>query len=161
MRIQILTAMVLFAGAPALASSIQPIVSSPGSGHSIVRITCTTCPAPKTREEVSGYRVPSLPVGTQEIEIRDVDGHKKVMRTEAWMGGSPVTYVSSAPIWLSEDKGVAIAEGELRQGGDGIDTSARTAAVGSGTSKPGIAAMAGNGTEPPTLDTSTFQLRLH
>jgi hypothetical protein len=43
-----------------------------------------------------------LKSGTQRIEVKTVNGVLKVFRTEAWMGGSPVTYVSKASTDLTE-----------------------------------------------------------
>jgi len=84
--------------------------------------------------------VPTLEAGTQSVVVRNIDGQKRVVRTEAWMGGSPVTFVSKpTPEALA-------AAGEPV---DGIDMTARTAAV-SNSSAP---------REPAPLDISDFQLR--
>lgn len=160
MRALILTSVALLVSGPAIAGSIETIVPAPDTGRSIVKVTCDTCPPPKSKEEISGYRVPSLTAGTQQVEIRDVDGKKTLVRTEAWMGGSPVNYVSSSPMWL-DDKGTALAGAKRPEGGDGIDLSAQTSAVGISDAKPVIAASAGSITDPPPLDVSGFQLRLN
>lgn len=160
MRALILTSLALVVGGPALAGSIETIVATPDKGNSIVKVTCDTCPVPKSREEISGYRVPSLPAGTQQVEVREIDGKKTLVRTEAWMGGSPVNYVSSSPMWL-DDKGTALAGAKRPEGGDGIDLNAQTSAVITPDAKPVIAASAGSITDPPPLDVSGFQLRLN
>jgi hypothetical protein len=159
MRAFIFTSLALLMGGPALAGSIETIVAAPDKGNSIVRIVCDTCPAPKSKEEISGYRVPSLPAGTQHVEVREIDGRKTLVRTEAWMGGSPVTYVSSSLLWL-DDKGTAIANSD-RENGDGIDLSAQTSAVGSTGQQDVLAASSRSIAEPPALDASAFQLRLN
>lgn len=160
MRAFILMSIAILVGGPAFASSIETVVSSAAKGPSIVKISCATCPAPKTKEEISGYRVPSLPAGTQDVEIREVDGKKKLMRTEAWMGGSPVTYVSQSAMWL-DDKGTALAGAKPSGHGDGIDVTAQTSAVIGGEAEPRVAAMSGPAAEPPALDISGFELRLN
>jgi hypothetical protein len=33
----------------------------------------------------------------QQSQIRDINGEKKLYRTEGWMGGSPIVFVTKAP----------------------------------------------------------------
>ncbi len=140
MRFVLATALV-FASGPAFASSITVINSAHQSGVSIVTKSCASCPvaaAPKSKE--AAYTVPDLPAGTQKTEIIEINGEKKLARTEAWLGGSPVIYVSKLPDWLAEEKAIAelhpttngstetqIAAAEASS--DGIDTDAMTSAV--------------------------------
>lgn len=166
MRALVLTTLTVLAGGPAFASSIQPIVGLvKGETPSIVSIICTDCPAPKPPEELSEYKVPALPAGTQEVEVRDVDGHKELLRTEAWLGGSPVTFVSASPFWF-QDRGVVVAGQPQPPINDGVDAAATTAAVEptapSRSSAPiAITASAGGPQEPASLDTNGFELRLN
>ena len=106
----------------ALASSIEDVHADRTSNNSIITLGCATCPALKQKEKSARYEVPVLAAGTQETSIRDTDGKMTMVRTEAWLGGSPVTYVSSNPAFMPLDMGTAMAE-------DGIDTTAKTAAV--------------------------------
>lgn len=78
----------------ASASSIEIIVSGERVGNSVETITCKHCPPVRVANEPSAEKVPDLPRGQQKIEVRRINGELKVLRTEAWMGGSPVLYVS-------------------------------------------------------------------
>jgi hypothetical protein len=103
----ILPALVLAAmAASTQAASIETIATGKDSARSIERIRCDSCSkaAPKKVQAVV-----ELAPGTQKVEIRDVDGVKKVYRTEAWLGGSPVVVVSK--MIPPEDKATAEAEG--------------------------------------------------
>ncbi len=161
MRALILSAMTILAAGSAAASSIERVGSAPARSDSVVAISCKHCPASKALEEVTGYQVPELPNGTQKVEVQDVDGHMKVMRTEAWIGGSPVTFVSAAPFWVQDDNGQVLAGFERPDGADGVDATARTSAVVGTEAAPTIAASAGGFAAMPALDTSAFMLRLN
>ena len=141
MRSFFLTLACVLAGGTAMASSIQSVDSTMRSGNSsIVDKSCVDCPplVPKVAEKE--YTVPTLTPGTQSVVIRNIDGEKKVVRTEAWMGGSPVMFVSKpTPEALA-------AAGEPY---DGIDMTAKTAALQAVVTAP----------EPTPLDLSAFQLR--
>jgi hypothetical protein len=136
----IVLAFVLAGSSSAMASSsIQVIGSDASTGaKSIILRTCATCPPIKPVEVKKEYKVPELTPGTQSIIVREIDGQKKVLRTEAWMGGSPVVFVSKPTPEALE------AAGEPPEG---IDP-ATTAAV-SPTAKPA----------PAALDVSSFNLR--
>jgi hypothetical protein len=144
MRPIILTAALVLAGSSAMASSIVPVENKPDDkGGSIISESCDHCPAPKVVAARKDYVVPELTPGTQTTEIRDINGEKKVVRTEAWMGGSPVVFISKAtPEALA-------AAGEPT---DGVDPTA-TAAV---TSDTGAAPAT-----PAPLNLSDFKLRLN
>lgn len=140
MRLVLATALVLVSGS-AFASSITVINSTHQSGASILSKSCASCPtaeAPKSKE--AAYQVPDLPAGTQKTEIVEINGEKKLARTEAWLGGSPVIHVSKLPHWMAEEKAIAelhpttngsteaqIATAETSS--DGIDIDATTSAV--------------------------------
>ena len=137
MRPVILTAVFLLTASSAMASSFLSIDgATKTSGNSIESRVCADCPAGPPEAAKRDYVVPELPVGTQTMVVREVDGEQKVIRTEAWLGGSPVVFVSKASPEALAAAGVST---------DGIDVGAKTAAV------PGPAT--------PTLDISGFQLR--
>lgn len=95
MRVVLLAGTVLLGAAAAHASSID-IVRTSVNDPSIEQITCEACGPynPKVEEETPDV---VLAPGQQKVEIRDVNGEKKVFRTEAWFGGSPVVVVSKMP----------------------------------------------------------------
>jgi 3-oxoacyl-[acyl-carrier-protein] synthase III len=145
MRSIILTAAFVLAGGSAMASSILPVESNPNdNAGSIISETCDHCPAPKPKLKNKSYVVPELQTGTQTTEIRDINGERKVVRIEAWMGGSPVTFISKATPEALAAAGVST---------DGIDPTA-TAAV-----TPDIKAASAAPAQKP-LDLSGFDLRL-
>jgi len=150
MRILATTFAVLFMAAPALASSIEPFTGPSGASGSVSTVSCAACPALKTKPKSETYHVEAIEPGTQKIEIREENGERKIFRTEAWMGGSPVVFVSKAP---AEAAAEAAPVAEER-----IDADARTGALGT-------AAAAGASTAAMTVsrefDPSGFALRLN
>jgi hypothetical protein len=81
--------------APALASSVDRLVALTGDAPSVTVYHCTACPPSVDRRSLS-YVVPDLPAGTERTELRKVHGELKIVRAEAWLGGSAVTFVSKA-----------------------------------------------------------------
>lgn len=141
MRSFFLTVACVLAGSSAMASSIQPIDGKLlDRNSSIVDKTCVQCPPLKPPAVEKEYVVPTLTPGTQSIAIRSIDGEKKVVRTEAWMGGSPVVFVTKPTPEALAAAGESI---------DGIDTAAKTAALPKIAQTPELA----------PLDLSGFQLR--
>lgn len=138
----LLTSALILASVPALASSITPL-SSHGERGSVITKSCTGCPPPASKEEQSRYRVPVLETGPQKTEIVEIDGEKKIVRTDAWLGGSPVVHVSKMQDWMIQGGGTTLA------GQDGIDHAATVGAVEAGMT--GSAAA---------LDLDAFTLRL-
>lgn len=123
--------------ATAEASSIERIASGERPTPSVTTITCADCPAEQAKPQPQVHIDP-LPQGTQRIELRDTNGRKQLLRTEAWLGGSPVTFVNKADGWLDHgDQLVGLA-------GDGVDSAATTAAVA----------------KPETFDADGMQLRM-
>lgn len=103
MRHLALTAFVLFAGT-AQAQSILPFPGNmQGKTPSMMSVTCETCPPLKTADD-SNYKVPALKGGVQSVSIMEIDGQKKIVRTDAWMGGSPVVHISKVPDWMNVDQ---------------------------------------------------------
>ena len=152
MRQFILGAAVALLAGSAMASSIDVVApSAPEGNGSILKETCTSCPPLAVAERKKDYTVPTLSPGSlQASELRDVDGQKKLYRTEGWMGGSPVVFVSKAT------PEAMLAAAPSAQPADGIDMSATTAAVIGGDAKPVAAGMA---EQPAALNVSEFELR--
>lgn len=94
MRLILLAGMMSMATAAAGAESSIDNVKTNDTTTSIDYITCPACAPLKTKKVEKPTFV--LKPGTQKVEVKDVDGVLKVYRTEAWLGGSPVTYVSKA-----------------------------------------------------------------
>ena len=151
------SALSLIAGS-ALASSVEPITTKKVSAGSIVAKSCDACPELKVTKSKRAYVVPTLKEGTQVTEIRDVNGEKKVVRTEAWLGGSPVIFVSKVTVEVvtaSATAGQPVQAAEIELPTTGVDATATTAAVGVvGAEEPAIAAST------PTLDATNFNLRV-
>lgn len=93
MRLNILVLALLSSATAAQAGSIDVVATGTDAPYSIEKINCPSCVA-KPRKPVES--VVELAPGTQRIEIREIDGVKKIYRTEAWLGGSPVVMVSKA-----------------------------------------------------------------
>ncbi|TNM65927.1 plant virulence effector HPE1-like domain-containing protein [Aliirhizobium smilacinae] len=139
MRHLALTAFVLFAGT-AQAQSILPLSSNTqGTSPSMLSMTCETCPPLKASDD-SNYKVPVLRGTTQSVSLMEIDGQKKIVRTDAWMGGSPVVYISKVPDWMSVDQLQAVintgsgkhVQTEVQiasQQSDPIDLESKTGAV--------------------------------
>ncbi len=103
MRHLALTAFVLFAGS-AQAQSILPLSSdTQGTTTSMLSIRCQTCPPLKTADD-GNYKVPVLKGAIQSVSMMEIDGEKKIVRTDAWMGGSPVVHISKLPDWMTVDQ---------------------------------------------------------
>jgi hypothetical protein len=141
MRHLLLTAFVL-AASTAQAQSLVPLTTKThASSSSMVTKLCDRCPAPVVKAEKEGsYKVPVLKDGVQSVAIVEIDGKKKIVRTEAWMGGSPVVYVSNVPEWmvvdtlqadidLGQDESVEAEVQAVSQQGEPIDFGAKTGAV--------------------------------
>ncbi|MFD1327400.1 plant virulence effector HPE1-like domain-containing protein [Mycoplana ramosa] len=164
MRSLLLSVAFALLGAPALASSIEPIAAGGKGQGSVQTISCTDCPALKEKKRSKTYVVPDIEPGTQKVEIREVDGERKVFRSEAWLGGSPVVFVSKAPEEVAagntEAKG-AVA-GASAETGNSIDPEATTGALE--TKSAAVAATAAAGAQKAgsqELDPSRFELRVN
>ncbi|KJF65879.1 plant virulence effector HPE1-like domain-containing protein [Rhizobium nepotum] len=140
MRRLLLTAIVALAGGSAMASSIEYINGAHTGNGSFVRLDCAGCQPVKDKTTPQGYAIPSIEPGTQHTEMREVEGKRALVRTEAWLGGAPVTFVSTNPAWMPEetpstaiatyDEGEAVAHpDETASTPAGIDVTTTTAAV--------------------------------
>lgn len=169
MRLTLLTLIVVASGASAQAGSIDMVKSGQDASKSIEHIRCDACV--KKMEKKAAAAVIELAPGTQKIEIRDIDGVRKVYRTEAWMGGSPVVYVSKVigqdPPVVDEDKSdettqetadtpAAVTTSQPAAEADMIDEKSKTSAV---TADMGANAKVAIKAAP--FDPSKLQLRLN
>ncbi|MDQ0455030.1 plant virulence effector HPE1-like domain-containing protein [Rhizobium paknamense] len=85
----------------AAAGSIDVISAPRVTANSILSVTCAQCPAPQQKPKREEAAAPQLAPGTQTLEFREIHGEKKLVRTEAWLGGSPVMFVSKADQWMA------------------------------------------------------------
>lgn len=155
MRHLLLTAAFLAMTGPALASSIEIVGPAPARSASILVINCTTCPPLKAEEDKKAYKVPQIAPGTQAAEIVEINGENKLRRTESWLGGSPVVFISKAEGWSTDGSVIAAA---AIVPDDGIDADATTAAV-PGVGEPAKAPLDAPSASKP-LDATTYELRL-
>ncbi|SMF45577.1 hypothetical protein SAMN02982989_2292 [Xaviernesmea oryzae] len=166
----VLTTVLVFASSAAFASSIMEMRGTQRFSSSIVEKRCADCPVTEAKADESTYKVPELAPGTQKMEIVDINGEKKLARTEAWLGGSPVIYVSKLPEWLAGEKAVAeihpttngsteMQIEEAEASGDGIDVAATTSAV-EAISKADTGIIEASAIQKP-LALGTFQLRFN
>jgi hypothetical protein len=145
-----------FAASPAAASSIERLVTAPmTTSPSMQIIHCLECKdmPPATRRERADHDVASNGGAT---ELRTRFGRKEVVRKGSWMGGSPVTFVSLSPVWISAEEMMMIGHAGTPAKGDGVDLSTTTSAVGP-QDKP--AATSATAADHPEVDFSTFELR--
>ena len=119
MRLILSILIVVASGASTQAGSIDKVKSGQNTSRSIEHIRCDTCI--KKMEEKTAAATIELAPGTQKIEIRDIDGVKKIYRTEAWMGGSPAVYVSKM---IEQDPPVVVEDKSVETSDDVADTAA-------------------------------------
>lgn len=129
MRTLLPTFAFLLLAAPAFAGSIEPVGGGSSEGTSVSEISCGDCPALKPKLKADTYHVDAIEAGTQKVVIREENGERKLFRTEAWMGGSPVLFVSKAPV----DTQQAAEANTPLDGGitatETVDASAKTSAL--------------------------------
>ncbi|TPW26206.1 plant virulence effector HPE1-like domain-containing protein [Pararhizobium mangrovi] len=97
MRALLLAAgLVALVPANAFAGSITSLAPDAGHGESITALACQACtvpvPTPRPTHVASTEEAPV----TETVRIVRKDGNVNVYRTDAWMGGDPVTTVSVA-----------------------------------------------------------------
>lgn len=170
MRLRIVVLALMSTAVAAQAGSINVVTTGKDAPRSIEKISCPTC-VMKPKKEIQS--VAELAPGTQKIEIRDIGGVKKVFRTESWLGGSPVVFVSKA----LPDSAPVIADGQPSEAEslesapatasekpavsaevDMIDEKSMTAAV---TAETGAKAKADLLSKPASFDPSKLELRLN
>ncbi len=144
------------AATPATASSIQPVTGGNKGQGSVATVSCAQCPPLKEKEKSNSYVVPEIEPGTQKVEIREVGGERKIFRSEAWLGGSPVLFVTKAP------EGPVDTAEMPKEDAETVDTAATTGAVEGEAARLAVTASAS--APPPSsreLDASAFELRLN
>ncbi|WP_165215032.1 plant virulence effector HPE1-like domain-containing protein [Affinirhizobium pseudoryzae] len=131
---QLLTILVLAAASPAAASSIEKLSTIPiANPESVVEIRCAACDEiPRTIKEPT-YKVPELQGEEQRLELQVRNGKPALLRTEALMGGSPVTFVSLNPVFIENERSAIAGRSGAPMKGDGVDMQATTSAVSSET----------------------------
>ncbi len=151
MRETLLTIAVVLASSSAMASSIEVIGQNSTGNGSILSLSCDGCPPLKPRQAPK-QPTPVLNPGTQDISIRDIGGKKQILRTEAWLGGSPVTYVSNNPTWLPAPE-MGVAAPAL----DTVDRTVKTSAVGKAIGGEMPEPVAADAVTPLSLDGFTLR----
>lgn len=91
----LMTALAVLCAGTAAASSIEIVKTNTGASSSVETRECPNCPALVVKKK-STYEVPVVAPGTEQVEIRSINGEMKVVRTESWSGGSPVVFISKA-----------------------------------------------------------------
>lgn len=161
MRCLLIIAALFLAAGTAAASSIENVASGVAVNSSVATIPCTQCP-PLQPKRSSSYVVPALELGTDRVELKEIDGEIKSVRTEAWLGGSPVVFVTKASdeaIKAAAVKSdpVALAHAPPAPLSPAVDET-KTSALGISGVEPVGASMAG--TTSRKFDPSGFALRL-
>lgn len=93
MRLLLITTVLGLAAGNAAASSIEAIASGTTDNASVSTVSCADCPPLQSRKKVT-YVVPTIAAGDETIKLKKINGEMKMVRTEAWLGGSPVVFVS-------------------------------------------------------------------
>lgn len=174
MRALLLTFASLAAASTAGASSLERVVSGEKINHSITQLSCGQCPALIVAKK-TGYIVPEIAAGTERVELKEINGEMKMVRTEAWLGGSPVVFISKA-----SDDDIKEAHAKMTLSGDlaktataeilpveaeatatpvMIDSAAKTSSL-SVASLSGMAAVTPQDRRSQEVDLENFQLRL-
>ncbi|MCR6499208.1 hypothetical protein MUO32_09215 [Shinella sp. CPCC 101442] len=154
MRTLLPTLVLVLAAAPAFAGSFEPVAGTVSAG-SIATVNCTGCPALKPKRETNSYHVDTIEPGTQKVEIREADGERKIFRTEAWMGGSPVLFVSKAPAEAVQAADAAPPEGDTTVA---VDATAKTSALDGDAAHDAQTASMASSRE---FDPAGFELRVN
>ncbi|MDO1581229.1 plant virulence effector HPE1-like domain-containing protein [Rhizobium oryzicola] len=158
-RVALMIAAFAASTAAANAGSIIKMTGTPITvAPSMIAMTCADCQA-VTPDLKNKPKAATLPVETQ-AEVKNFYGKKAVIRTGAWMGGSPVTFVSLSPVWISEEELMMAGQRAAPPKSDGVDFNATTSAVGA---QPGQESITPVGVTParPTAepDFNAYQLR--
>ncbi len=120
----LLSGILILTSGTAFASSITPLVGHGGNDSVIVK-SCDTCPPVQDDNDKADYKVPVLETGLQKTEVVEIGGEKMLIRTEAFLGGSPVVHVSKVHDWMPEG-GTTLA---AITAPDGIDHTSKVGAV--------------------------------
>ncbi|MGF6172551.1 plant virulence effector HPE1-like domain-containing protein [Ensifer sp. 4252] len=150
MRLLLITTAVALAAGSAWASSIEAVVSGDAVNSSVASVSCAQCPPLQIKKKVT-YVVPEIENGSEKVELKQINGEMKLVRTEAWLGGSPVVFVSKP----SEDILKAAASGTEQ-----VDM-ATTAAVQTITQPEQAIAASMAAESSRQFDPSALELRLN
>jgi hypothetical protein len=174
MRALLFTLASLAAASTAGASSLENVISGEKVNSSISQLSCGQCPPPVVQKK-SSYTVPDVAPGTDRVELKEINGEMKLVRTEAWLGGSPVVFISKA-----SDEDIKHAQAKMPHAGDLaktatadappvkaqatatleiVDTAAKTSSL-STASMAGMAAVTPQDSRSQEVDLENFQLRL-
>ena len=174
MRALLFTLTSLVAASTAGASSLENISAGENINNSISQISCGQCP-PLVVKKKTGYIVPDVALGTERVELKEINGEMKLVRTEAWLGGSPVVFISKA-----SDADIKHAQAQIPAAGDLakaatadappveaeatatleiVDMTAKTASLDT-ASMAGMAAVTPQDSQSQEVDLENFQLRL-
>ncbi|WP_429812111.1 plant virulence effector HPE1-like domain-containing protein [Ensifer sp. B1-9] len=93
MRLLLITTVLGLAAGNAAASSIESVASGTTDNASVATVSCAACPPLQSKKKVT-YVVPTIAAGDETVELKKINGEMKMVRTEAWLGGSPVVFVS-------------------------------------------------------------------
>lgn len=174
MRALLFTLASLAAAGTAGASSIETVTAGHNVNNSISDVSCGQCP-PLVVKKKTKYIVPEVAPGTERVELKEINGEMKLVRTEAWLGGSPVVFVhkaSEADIKAAQATmpvpehlatvatGDALpVEAQATATLNIIDNAAKTSAVTT-ASMTDIAAVTPQDSQSQEVDLKNFQLRL-
>lgn len=174
MRLLLITTGIALAAGSAWASSIEDVVSGQAVNSSVATVSCTQCPPLQDKKKVT-YVVPEIEKGSERIELKEINGEMKLVRTEAWLGGSPVVFVSKPSDGVLKaassgteqaDVATAAALGDLATPSmhdiakPVIDETAKTAAVQTITrAEPAVAAAVAESSRH--FDPTSLELRLN
>ena len=103
----------LLAAGAAGATSIENVASGQDGNSSVSQLSCAHCPPPVVKKK-SSYVVPTVAPGTDRVELKMINGEMKVVRTEAWLGGSPVVFVRTSEAAIKAAKARIAPEGDLQ-----------------------------------------------
>ncbi|CAN7184240.1 plant virulence effector HPE1-like domain-containing protein [Pararhizobium sp. LjRoot238] len=173
MRSLLFTIASLLAAGSASASSVE-VVKAGHANSSVSQLSCTHCPPPVVTKKTS-YVVPEVAPGTERVELRQINGEMKLVRTEAWLGGSPVVFITkaseeavkAAQLEMAPVEHLAKAatvdalpaEAQATATLSIIDGTVKTSAV-STASMAGMAAVTPQDSRSQEVDLENFQLRL-
>ena len=93
MRALLMTGLLALGIAPASAGSVEYFKAAEVGSSSVTRIGCPKCFEKKRKAEREDTQ---LPPGTEINEIKVIEGETKLVTTENWLGGNPVTIVRKA-----------------------------------------------------------------
>ncbi|MCV9963058.1 plant virulence effector HPE1-like domain-containing protein [Pararhizobium sp. BT-229] len=175
MRAMLFTFASLALAGTAGAASVEVMKTGQDQNHSVSELSCAHCPPPIVKKK-TGYIVPEVAAGTDRVELKEINGEMKLVRTEAWLGGSPVVFITKASedtIKAAHAQQLPPAEhlakaGTLENQPAGaeataqlpiIDGTAKTSAVSTATMAD-MAAVTPQDSQSQEVDLENFQLRL-